>query len=243
MAVLPLIQVPDIRLREVSKPVARVDDKLRGLMDNMLETMYAENGIGLAAIQVGVAKRVIVIDLAREDDKIADKVADEVAEETKKPGTKTKTKTKEEPSVHYFVNPKILSHSKELASYKEGCLSVPEFFDDVDRPATCSVEFLNYEGKKVKMDCDGLLATCIQHEVDHLEGVLFIDHLSRLKRQLILKKIKKKQAESSKTKSRETAPAGAAPAGATLAGASAAGATFTPQPKSRAIPVARKPSV
>lgn len=170
MAVRTLIEVPDPRLREISKPVARVDDDLRALMDDMLETMYAENGIGLAAIQVGVAKRVIVMDLAREDKNGSGKA-----------------------QLYYFVNPEILWHSDELSSYTEGCLSVPEFFYDIDRPARCQIGFLDYHGEAQKLDCDGLLATCIQHEMDHLEGILFIDYLSRLKRQMILKKIKKRQ--------------------------------------------------
>ena len=173
MAIRNLVQVPDERLRQISKPIKAVDDGIRILMDDMLETMYASNGIGLAAIQVGVAKRVIVIDLVRE----------------------AAREGKAEP--HYFANPEILWHSKELASYTEGCLSVPEFFDDVDRPARCRVGFLDYHGKKQELECDGLLATCIQHEMDHLEGILFIDHLSRLKRQRILKKIKKQSLTTS----------------------------------------------
>ena len=166
MAVRPILTAPDPRLREVSKPVEKVDDDLRALMDDMLETMYDAPGIGLAAIQVGVPLRVIVMDLAKED---------------------------EEPAPRFFVNPEILDPAEETAIYEEGCLSVPDFFDEVERPATCRVKFLDYDGNEQIVDAEGLLATCIQHEMDHLEGVLFIDHLSRLKRDRVLKKLKKEQ--------------------------------------------------
>jgi len=166
MAIRKILTAPDPRLREISKPVERVDDELRALMDDMLETMYDAPGIGLAAIQVGVPLRVIVMDLAGDD---------------------------EEPAPQYFVNPEILDPSEDQAVYQEGCLSVPEFFDDVERPARCRVKFLDYHGEEQILDAEGLLATCIQHEMDHLEGVLFIDHLSRLKRDRVLKKLKKEQ--------------------------------------------------
>jgi len=166
MAILPILTAPDSRLREVSKPVQVVDDELRALMDNMLETMYDASGIGLAAIQIGIPKRVIVMDLAGEDD---------------------------EPSPRYFVNPEILDPAEETSIYQEGCLSVPEFSEDVERPSTCRIKFLDYDGNEKIVDADGLFATCMQHEMDHLEGVLFIDHLSRLKRDRILKKLKKEQ--------------------------------------------------
>ena len=142
-------------------------------MDDMLDTLHAANGIGLAAIQIGVDQRIIVIDLGREE------------EEKKEEEEKEKTRP------FYFANPEIVWCSEEMAVYTEGCLSVPEFFDDVDRPARCRVRFLDYHGKQQEREFDGLLATCIQHEMDHLEGILFIDHLSRLKRDLILKKLKK----------------------------------------------------
>ncbi|MAW78760.1 MAG: peptide deformylase [Parvularcula sp.] len=166
MAIKEILTAPDPRLREVSKPVAEVDDALRALMDDMLETMYDAPGIGLAAIQIGVPKRVIVMDLAGKD---------------------------EEPEPRYFVNPEILDPSEEMSVYEEGCLSVPEFFDEVERPAKCRVKYLDYDGKEQILEAEGLLATCIQHEMDHLEGVLFIDHLSRLKRDRVLKKLKKEQ--------------------------------------------------
>lgn len=166
MAIRKIVTAPDPRLREVSKPVDVVDDALRALMDDMLETMYDANGIGLAAIQVGEPLRVIVMDLAREE---------------------------EEPEPRYFVNPVIVNPSEETKPYEEGCLSVPDFYDEVDRPAQCVVEYLDYNGKAQRLEAEDLLAVCIQHEMDHLDGVLFIDHLSRLKRERILKKIKKEQ--------------------------------------------------
>ncbi len=164
MALREIIAVPDPRLREVSEDVPEVTDEIRALMDDMLETMYAAPGIGLAAIQVGVPLRVIVMDLAGQD---------------------------EEPQPRYFVNPKILDPADEVAPYEEGCLSVPDAYEELERPATCVVEFLDYEGRPQRLEADGLLATCIQHEMDHLEGVLFFDHLSRLKRERILKRLKK----------------------------------------------------
>ncbi len=166
MAIRPILTAPDPRLREVSKPVDRVDDALRALMDDMLETMYDAPGIGLAAIQIGEPLRVIVMDIAGED---------------------------EEPAPRYFVNPEILDPSEDMNIHEEGCLSVPEFFDEVERPAHCRVKYLDYDGNAQVLDAEGMLATCIQHEMDHLEGVLFIDHLSRLKRERILKKLKKEQ--------------------------------------------------
>ena len=164
MAIREILVVPNPVLKQVSQPVERVDDDLRALMDDMLETMYAAPGIGLAAIQIGVPKQVIVMDLAR-------------PEEDKQP--------------RYFVNPEILWRSEETAPYEEGCLSVPEIYDEVDRPARVKLRYLNYQGEQVEEDADGLFAVCIQHEMDHLEGVLFIDHLSRLKREQAIKKVKK----------------------------------------------------
>jgi len=166
MAIREILTAPDPRLREVSKPVDKVDDALRALMDDMLETMYDAPGIGLAAIQIGAPVRVIVMDLAGKD---------------------------EEPAPLYFVNPEILDPSEDMSVYEEGCLSVPEYFDEVERPARCRVKYFDYDGKEQILEAEGLIATCIQHEMDHLEGVLFIDHLSRLKRERVLKKLKKEQ--------------------------------------------------
>jgi len=164
MALREILIVPDPRLKQVSEPVGHVDDELRALMDDMLETMYEAPGIGLAAIQVGVPKRVIVMDLAKQD-------------EPKAP--------------RFFVNPEILWRSEETAPYEEGCLSVPEIYDEVERPAQVKIRYLNYAGDQVEEDAEGLFAVCIQHEMDHLDGVLFIDHLSRLKREQAVKKVKK----------------------------------------------------
>jgi len=164
MALREILVVPHPVLKQVSHPVETVDDALRALMDDMLETMYEAPGIGLAAIQVGVAKRVIVMDLAR-------------PEEDKQP--------------RYFVNPEILWASEETAPYEEGCLSVPEIYDEVERPERVKIRYLNYQGEEIVEDAEGLFAVCIQHEMDHLDGVLFIDHLSRLKREQAIKKVKK----------------------------------------------------
>jgi peptide deformylase len=164
MALREILIVPDPILKKVSKRVELVDDELRALMDDMLETMYAAPGIGLAAIQVGVPKRVIVMDIAREE---------------------------ESPAPRFFVNPEILWASEETAPYEEGCLSVPEIYDEVERPARVKLRYQNYQGETVEEDAEGLFAVCIQHEMDHLEGVLFIDHLSRLKREQAVKKVKK----------------------------------------------------
>lgn len=151
-------------LKQVSAPVERVNDDLRGLMDDMLATMYDAPGIGLAAPQVGVLKRVLVTDLAREG---------------------------EEPQPRFFVNPEILWSSDELFAYEEGCLSVPEIFDNVERPNRVRMRYLDYDGVQVEEEAEGLYAVCIQHELDHLNGVLFIDHLSRLKRERAVKAVRK----------------------------------------------------
>ena len=164
MALREILTVPNPVLKQVSQPVAAVDDDLRALMDDMLETMYAAPGIGLAAVQIGVPKRVIVMDLAREG---------------------------EDKAPRYFVNPEILWASEETAPYEEGCLSVPEIYDEVERPARVKLRYLDYHGKDVTEDAEGLFAVCIQHEMDHLKGVLFIDHLSRLKRDRAVARVRK----------------------------------------------------
>ncbi len=164
MALRDIITVPDPLLKTVSTLVEAVDDDLRVLMDDMLETMYAAPGIGLAAVQVGVPRRVIVMDLAPKE---------------------------EPPEPRYFVNPEITWSSEELAVREEGCLSVPEIYDEVERPARVGLRYLNYKGEQVEEDAEGILAVCIQHEMDHLNGVLFIDHLSRLKRDRAVAKVKK----------------------------------------------------
>lgn len=164
MAILPIITLPDPRLRQISKPVERVDSEILRLLDDMLETMYEAPGVGLAAIQVAVSKRIVVIDTAKKDEK---------------------------PSPLYLVNPEIIWASEELSVYEEGCLSVPEYFEEVQRPARVRVRHLDRAGAVVEFDADDLLATVVQHEIDHLEGGLFIDHLSRLKRERVVKKFTK----------------------------------------------------
>ena len=164
MSVKIILTEPNKLLRQVSKPVNKVGDEERKLMDDMLDTMYDAPGIGLAAIQIGVPKRIIVMDISRDEDK-------------------------KEP--RYFVNPIIINKNEEKAKYEEGCLSVPNQFAEIERPNTCEVEYLDYNGKKQLLKADGLLATCIQHEMDHLEGILFIDYLSNLKKSMIIKKLSK----------------------------------------------------
>ncbi|HEY0525311.1 MAG TPA: peptide deformylase [Stellaceae bacterium] len=164
MALLPILTAPDPRLKVKAAPVAAVDDKIRRLMDDMLDTMYAAPGIGLAAPQVGVAKQVIVVDAAREG---------------------------EPAQALRMANPKVVWQSEETAVYNEGCLSLPEHYADVERPAEVKVTYLAYDGSEQELHATGLLATCVQHEIDHLDGTLFVDHISQLKRGIILRKLAK----------------------------------------------------
>lgn len=164
MALREIIVIPDPRLKLVSEPVAAVDSRVRRLADDMLETMYDAPGIGLAAIQIAEPQRIVTIDLARK-------------EEPKKPVV--------------LINPEIVWRSDEVSVYEEGCLSIPEYYEEVERPAKCRVRYLDLDGKAQELDCEGLMATCVQHEVDHLNGVLFIDYLSRLKRERVIKKFTK----------------------------------------------------
>ena len=166
MTIRKILTEPDPFLRQKSQKVDIVDKEIKKLMDDMLETMYDAPGIGLAAIQIGVPKRVIVIDLSKGDEK-------------KNP--------------LYFVNPEIVTKSQKNASYEEGCLSVPNQFAEISRPDKCNVKFLDYDGNEKILEAEGLLATCIQHEMDHLEGVLFIDYLSKLKKGMIIKKLSKQK--------------------------------------------------
>jgi peptide deformylase len=170
MAIREILTVPNPVLKQRSLPVERVDDELRRLMDDMLETMYDAPGIGLAAVQIGVPKRVIVMDIAQRE-------AGPDGEATRAP--------------RFFVNPEILEASEELKPWEEGCLSVPDIYDEVDRPARVKLRYLDYDGKEVVEWAEGIYAVCIQHEMDHLNGVLFIDHLSRLKRSRAIEKVKK----------------------------------------------------
>ena len=184
MAIREILEVPDPRLKTVSTPVEIFDEDLKTLVADMFETMYAAHGIGLAAIQVGVPSRVLVIDLQPEDE-------DAEPEECTEHGghSHTHRPLKKEPRI--FVNPEILDPADELNTSQEGCRSVPEIYADVERPKTCRVRWQDLEGNVHEEEMDGLMAVCIQHEMDHLEGVLFIDHLSRLKRAMALKKLEK----------------------------------------------------
>ena len=160
----PLVILPDPVLRQVSKPVERVDDELRRFADDMLETMYDAPGIGLAAIQIGEPRRMLVIDLAKED-------------EPKAP--------------HVIINPEIVASGDGVSVYEEGCLSIPDYYAEVERPDTVTVKYLDRDGKEQLIEADGLMATCLQHEIDHLNGVLFIDHISKLKRDMVVRRFKK----------------------------------------------------
>jgi peptide deformylase len=173
MAILPIIETPDPRLKVISSPVEVVDDALRQLMDDMLATMYDAPGIGLAAIQVGVPKRLLVIDLQDGEP--------EGDGENAKPARRPRC----------FVNPEIIWVSDDMGVYNEGCLSVPEQYAEVERPARIRLRYLDRDGIACEEEMDGLLATCLQHEMDHLEGILFIDHLSKLKRDMLLRKLAK----------------------------------------------------
>ena len=169
MTIRTILTEPNKILRQISQPVESVGKEEQLLMDDMLETMYAANGIGLAAIQVGIPKRIIVMDICKDENK-------------------------KEPM--YFVNPVIKNKNPVKSTYEEGCLSVPNQFAEIDRPSKCDIEFLDYNGNKQTISAEGLFATCIQHEMDHLEGILFIDHLSKLKKSMILKKLSKLKSNS-----------------------------------------------
>ena len=166
MAIKNILTEPNKILRQISQSVEKVGNEERQLMDDMLETMYSANGIGLAAIQIGFPKRIIVMDISKDQ-------------------------TNKNPM--YFVNPIILNKATEQSTYEEGCLSVPDQFAEIDRPNKCEVEYLDYNGEKKLLKAEGLLATCIQHEIDHLEGILFIDYLSKLKKSMIIKKLSKQK--------------------------------------------------
>ncbi len=164
MTIKPLIILPDPVLRQVSTPIETIDADIRRLADDMLETMYDAPGIGLAAIQIGVAKRMLVLDVSKEGD---------------------------EKTPHVFINPEIVASSDEFSVYEEGCLSIPDYYAEVERPAVVTIKHLDRDGKEQIVKADGLLATCLQHEIDHLNGVLFIDHISKLKRDMVIRKFTK----------------------------------------------------
>ena len=165
-----IITVPDPLLKSISKPVDKINDEIKILINDMFETMYNAPGVGLAAVQVGIPLRVVVIDISKGDER--------------KP--------------HFFINPNIVWRSDKTSTYEEGCLSLPGYFAEIERPAECNVEYIDYNGKKKEIKASGLLSTCIQHEVDHLNGVLFIDYLSKLKRDMIVKKLVKHKKELNK---------------------------------------------
>ncbi len=173
MALLPIITAPDPRLKTVSEPVAIVDDEIRKLVDDMFETMYDAPGIGLAAIQVGIPKRILVMDVVGKDAKEGD------------------------PQPVAVINPEITWVSDHDSTYEEGCLSVPQHYADVVRPAEVKVKYLDVDGQEQELEADGLLATCVQHEIDHLDGILFVDHISALKRNMILRKLLKIKKQAS----------------------------------------------
>jgi peptide deformylase len=164
MAIRPILIIPDARLRAVCDPIVEIDEEIKTLAADMLETMYAAPGIGLAAPQIGVMKRIVVIDVANEG---------------------------EEPAPYVMINPEITKFGEEIQVTEEGCLSIPELYYEVERPSTITVSYTNIEGEEVTVDADGKLAVCIQHELDHLDGVLYIDYLSRLKRDRVIKKFEK----------------------------------------------------
>jgi len=164
MALLEIIEFPDPRLRNKAATIERVDDELRALIDDMLETMYEAPGIGLAGIQIAVPRRVLVMDVSRDEDARAP---------------------------HALINPEVVWTSDEMSPYEEGCLSIPEYYAEIERPARCRVTYIDRDGKPREMEADGVLATCVQHEIDHLNGLLFIDYLSKLKRDRVIKKFAK----------------------------------------------------
>ena len=181
MALRDIIILPDKRLRLVSEPVKKIDRDIKALVEDMFETMYDAPGIGLAAIQVGVPQRVVVMDLSKKEE------------------------TQER---RIFINPEIVSSSEEEATYEEGCLSIPDYYEEVERPSTVKVKFLDLDGKPHEIEATGLLATCLQHEIDHTNGVLFIDHISKLKRDLVTRKFKKaaKRGEAPKLAPKDDPP-------------------------------------
>jgi len=171
MSIRNIIIEPDPILRKKSEPLQQVNNETRKLLDDMLKTMYAAPGIGLAAVQIGILKRVIVIDISKKEEK-------------KNP--------------IFLINPEITFQSKETSIYEEGCLSLPGYFAEIERPAKCKINYIDYHGKNAELEAQGLLSTCVQHEIDHLNGILFIDYLSKLKKDMIIKKLKKQKKELDK---------------------------------------------
>ena len=175
MSIRPLVILPDTRLRQISDPIVRVDARVRAIVEDMFETMYDAPGIGLAAIQVGIPERIVTVDVGSRE--AQDEDGDEDAEREKHPLA--------------LINPEIITSSEEMSVYSEGCLSIPEYYADVERPARVKIRYMDLNGETQEIDADGLLATCVQHEIDHLNGVLFIDHISKLKRDRVITKFTK----------------------------------------------------
>ena len=213
MSIKPIITIPDPILRKVSKSVERVDDELQLLLDDMLETMYDAPGIGLAAIQIGIPLRIVTVDVGErsiDEKRVVDGThdadnPDEPLENVESEENVEPAGSEEEilrtPNPLFLINPEILTRSDERSVYEEGCLSIPEFYAEVERPAVCTIKYLDRAGKQQELEADDILATCIQHEIDHLDGTLFIDHISKLKRDRIVKKFTKiaKQTNSSQS--------------------------------------------
>jgi len=183
MAILPIVEVPDPVLRKTCEPVEQVTDEVRGIVADMFDTMYDAHGIGLAASQVGILRRIVVIDLQERPE------GDETGEGTNEDGAEADAGGTRNP--RSFINPELVSVSEETSTYNEGCLSIPEQYAEVTRPARCRVRWLDTDGQPHEQEFDGLMATCMQHEIDHLNGVLFTDHISRLKRGMLMKKLDK----------------------------------------------------
>ncbi len=205
MSQLDIVNIPDPILRQTSEPVERFDDHLQRFIDDMFETMYEAPGIGLAAVQVALPRRLIVCDVGNPEDDARHEAALEVWEQqvleaqeagVEPPERPKRPKGEKNPIV--LINPEIVSFSDDRSVYEEGCLSIPDYFADVERPAGCTVEFLDREGKKQTLEATGLLATCVQHEIDHLNGKLFIDYISKLKREMVIRKFNKIARQSGK---------------------------------------------
>ncbi|MEE9314324.1 MAG: peptide deformylase [Rhizobiaceae bacterium] len=187
MALLPIVKIPDPILRVQSKLVERVDDELRKFLDNMLETMYDAPGIGLAAVQVGEPLRIFTVDCAKRSDNEEDAVSEDG--ESSEPQRGETEEIYRDPI--FLINPEIVAFTDDVSVYEEGCLSIPDYYADVERPAGCTVKYLDRDGAEQMLEADGLLSVCIQHELDHLNGVLFVDHISKLKRDMVIRKFTK----------------------------------------------------
>ena len=194
MSILPIVHIPDPVLRRKSQPIERVDDELRKFLDDMLETMYDAPGIGLAAVQVGEPLRIFTVDCAQRSEDEEEAGDGQPIRESDQDGEK-----EPERNPIFLINPEIVAFSDERSVYEEGCLSIPDYYADVERPASCTVKYIDRDGEQQLLEADGLLATVIQHEYDHLNGVLFVDHISKLKRDMVIRKFTKIAKQSGKT--------------------------------------------